>query len=172
MITALQPPDCFHLEAAQGWLELGNMAEANNELDNITAGLRAHPHVLNVRWEIYAAAKKWEAALDIAAAIIRLAPEEPLGWVNRSFCLHEMERTAEARDNLLRVVDKFPGDAIMRYNLACYECQLGRIDQARRWLEKSFEIGDPRKLKLMALDDPRPGAVTSAADKRRTTSFT
>ncbi|MGO9203556.1 MAG: TPR end-of-group domain-containing protein [Limisphaerales bacterium] len=154
MITALQPPDCFHLEAAQGCLELGDHIETNEELENISAGLRAHPDVLKVRWEIYAAAKKWEAALDIAAALVRLAPEEAFGWVNRSFCLHELRRTAEARDGLLPVVEKFPDDAIMRYNLACYECQLGRIDQARRWLEKSFEIGDPRKLKLMALDDP------------------
>ncbi|MGO9201791.1 MAG: tetratricopeptide repeat protein [Limisphaerales bacterium] len=150
MITALQPPDCFHLEAAQGWLELGNMAEANNELDNITAGLRAHPHVLNVRLDIYAAAKKWEAALDIAAALVRLAPEEAFGWVNRSFCLHEMKRTAEARDNLLGVVDKFPDDAIMRYNLARYECRLGRMEQANgvrdRRTEKDEADGARRPL--------------------------
>ncbi len=88
------------------------------------------------------------------AALVRLAPEEAVGWVNRSFCLHEMERTAEARDNLLPVMEKFPDDAVMRYNLACYECQLGRLAQAKHWLEESFEIGDPWKLKLMALDDP------------------
>lgn len=79
--------------------------------------------MLQVRWEVHAMAKKWEAALDIAAAIIQLDPGEPLGWVNRSYVLHEMKRTAEARDNLLPVVEKFPDDAIMRYNLACYECQ-------------------------------------------------
>jgi hypothetical protein len=52
------------------------------------------------------------------------------------------------------VVDKFPKDATMRYNLACYKCQLGRLDQARAWLEKAFAIGDARKMKLAALDDP------------------
>ena len=66
----LQPPDSHHLEAAQGWLELGNHAEADAELDSIASSLRAHPDVLNVRWGIYAAARKWEAALDIAAALI------------------------------------------------------------------------------------------------------
>jgi tetratricopeptide (TPR) repeat protein len=83
-----------------------------------------------------------------------LDPEDPLGWVHRSYALHELKQTAEARDNLLRVVEKFPDNATMRYNLACYECRLGQLGQARRWLEKSFEIGDPRKLKLVALDDP------------------
>ena len=46
------------------------------------------------------------------------------------------------RDNLLRVVDKFPISATMRYNLGCYECQLGNLDRAKRWLEKAFELGE------------------------------
>ena len=150
----LQPPDSHHLEAAQGWLELGNHAEADAELDSIASSLRAHPDVLNVRWGIYAAARKWEAALDIAAALIQLNPEDPLGWVHRSYSLHELKRTAEARDNLLRVVDRFPDDPIMRYNLACYECQLGNLERAKQWLEKAFAIGDAKEMKLAALEDP------------------
>ena len=133
---------------------MGDHIEANEELENITPELRAHPAVLAVRWEIYAAAKKWEATLEIAAALILLDPDDPLGWVHRSYALHELKRTAEARDNLLRVVDKFPISATMRYNLACYESQLGRLEQAKNWLEKAFALGDARKLKLAALDDP------------------
>ena len=154
MIPPLEPPDSVHLLAAQGWLELGNHIEANEELEKITPQFRAHPMVLTKRWEIYAAAKNWDAALDIAAAIIQLDPDEPLGWVHRSFALHELKRTTEARDNLLRVVDNFPISASMRYNLACYECQLGRLEQSKQWLEKAFELGDAKKMKLVALDDP------------------
>ena len=61
-------------------------------------------------------------------------PESALGWVHRYYAFHELKRTAEARDNLLRVVDKFPEDPIMRYNLACYECQLGNLERAKQWL--------------------------------------
>jgi tetratricopeptide (TPR) repeat protein len=153
----MKPLDLYdqrHLEAAEGWIELGNPLEANGELENITAENRAHPAVLEVRWQIYAKAKKWDAALDIASALIQLAPEHPLGWVHRSYSLHELKRPEEARDNLLRVVDKFPQDPIMRYNLACYECQLGQLEQAKSWLQKAFELGDPMKIKLMALEDP------------------
>ena len=42
-----------HLEAAEGWVELGNHLEANEELERITAENRAHPAVLGVRWQIY-----------------------------------------------------------------------------------------------------------------------
>jgi predicted Zn-dependent protease len=150
----LEPHDLRYLAAAQGWLELGNHLEADEKLENITAEQRAHPAVLEIRWQIYAKAGKWEGALDIASALVQLVPESALGWVHRSFSLHELKRAEEARDNLLRVVDKFPKDATMRYNLACYKCQLGRLDQARAWLEKSFEIGDARKMKLAALEAP------------------
>jgi predicted Zn-dependent protease len=148
------PQDQRHLEAAQGWFELGNHLEANEELENISAENRAHPAVLEVRWQVYAKAKKWEGALHIASALAQMVPEEPLGWVHRSYCLHEMKQTEEARDHLLRVVDQFPEDPIMRYNLACYECQLGRLEQAKSWLEKAFVLGDPKKIKLLALEDP------------------
>ena len=38
--------------------------------------------------------------------------------------------------------------------MACYECQLGRLEQARDWLQKAFELGDARRMKLAALKDP------------------
>ena len=149
----LKPPDSFHVRAAQGWLELGNHAEANEELGKIAPQLRTHPEVLKVSWEVYAAARKWEAALEVAVALIHHDSEDPLGWVHRSYCLHELKRTVEARDNLLRVVGKFPLSATMRYNLACYECQLGRLAQANSWLRKAFVLGNKKKMKQVALDD-------------------
>ena len=62
----------MHLEAAQGWLELGNHEEANEELELIDAPLRSHPDVLEVRWGIYAKVKNWEACLDIGKAMVKL----------------------------------------------------------------------------------------------------
>ena len=144
----------MHLKAAQGWFELGSHVEANEELERITPQNRAHPAVLEVRWQIYAAAKKWEAALDIASALIQLMPDHSLGWIHRSFALHELNRKIEARDNHLTVVQKFPDEPILPYNLACYECRLGRLEQAKDWLEKAFRTGDARKIKTMALEDP------------------
>ena len=43
MIKSLPFEDQRCLEAAQGWFELGNHLEANEELENITAENRAHP---------------------------------------------------------------------------------------------------------------------------------
>jgi hypothetical protein len=58
----LPHPNNKFLEAAEGWLGLGNFLEANEELEKIEPKLRAHPAVLEVRYKIYAGAKKWEMA--------------------------------------------------------------------------------------------------------------
>ena len=154
MLEPIVPPDSHHLLAAQGWLELGSHVEASEELQKLTPRLRAHPYALELSWQTYAAAKKWDAALDIASTLTQLLPEHPFGWIHRSYCLHELKRTQEARDELLPVVGGFPDEAIMRYNLACYECQLGRLEDAKLWLQQAFKIGDPSKIKLMAMNDP------------------
>jgi Flp pilus assembly protein TadD len=151
---ALEPPDSFNLQAAEGWLGLGNPAEADRELRQLPPELDRHPHVLHVRWEICAATRRWESALEIAASLVQIAPEEPTGWIHRSYSLHELRRTLEARENLLRVVERFPANTTMRYNLACYECQLGQLPQAREWLRQAFGLGNLLDMKTMALADP------------------
>jgi hypothetical protein len=45
----LTPPDSLYFQAAQGWLELGDHIEANEELDKVTASLRAHPTVARAK---------------------------------------------------------------------------------------------------------------------------
>lgn len=142
----------LHLSAAQGWLDLGSHIEADAELGNITTSLRTHPHVLEVRPDTYPSAKKQDASS--AAAFVQQIPDHPGGWVNQSYALHELKRTAEVRANLLGVVDEFPTRATMRYNLACYERQLGPSEGAKRWLERAFRLGNEKKMKLVALDYP------------------
>ncbi len=52
------------------------------------------------------------------------------------------------------MVDKYPNSPTMRFNLACYECQLGRLETAKRWLAKAFALGDAKQMKLAALEGP------------------
>jgi uncharacterized protein HemY len=61
MIPALQPPDSLHLQAAEGWIGLGDYRAATEELEQITATNRAHPDVLQLRWRISADACDFHA---------------------------------------------------------------------------------------------------------------
>src|SRR4051794_4098713 len=104
----LGTPDSHHLNAAQGWLELGNHLEANEELAKISALHGNHPEVLEVRWAIQAAGKSWPTCVEVAEALVKVAPDYLLGWIHRSYALHELKRTPEALDLLLPAVALFP----------------------------------------------------------------
>jgi tetratricopeptide (TPR) repeat protein len=68
--------------------------------------------------------------------------------------LHELKRTQEALDALLPAAAKFPKHWLIRYNLACYCSQLGRLQEAMQWLEKAIGLADKSEVKAMALADP------------------
>jgi len=152
-LKAFRPPDSHHLEAAQGWLELGNHLEANEELDQITPELRAHPDVLELRWQIYARAQKWDACVDLANAIIKLMPNRAVGWIHRSFALHALGRTQDAFDNVLPVAEKFSKEWRVPYNLGCYCAQITRLEESEAWIKKAIEI-DTRAVQQASIDDP------------------
>jgi tetratricopeptide (TPR) repeat protein len=152
-MEALPHPNNLHLQAAQGWVELGNQREANDELDNIAPEWRSHPEVLEVRWQIYALENDWEVCADIATAFIRVMPEHHFGWIHRSYALHELKQTQAAYENLLGAADKFTRVWTVPYNLACYCAQLGRLDEALIWFNKALLI-DAKTVKAAGRKDP------------------
>ena len=150
----LNPPDTHHWMAATGWLELGNQAEARAELAKVSPTNRHHPDVLELVSRILAAEKKWVEALEVSRELVHTDPRNPSGWINQSYSLHELKRTKEALDLLLPAVEKFPGISTITYNLACYACQLGDLEQARHWLGRSIKTGGKQDIKKVALVDP------------------
>ena len=80
--------DQRHLAAAEGWLELGDWQEANEELERITPKMRVHPFVLRVRWGIYAKAQKWEMAAEVARGMTVMLPENSWGYIQWAYSLH------------------------------------------------------------------------------------
>jgi len=145
--------DLHHLQAAEGWLGLGSWREANAELEEITPELRFHPSVLRVRWAVYDAGRQWEQAMEVATALVALTPQDPAVWLLRSFALHQMKRTREARDSLAAVVSRFPDYSLMSYNLACYEAVLGNFRRACGWLQRAFGLPAGAQLRAEALED-------------------
>jgi predicted Zn-dependent protease len=152
-MNALSLQDQRFLNGAEGWLGLGDHLAANEELEQITPELRADPKVLEVRLQIYWAAKKWESCVEIAGALVKLKPGDDYGWIGRSFALHELKRTQEAHDLLLPAGDKFRKNWTIPYNLACYCAQLNHLEEAKIWFKKAMAINE-HTVKREAIDDP------------------
>ncbi len=153
-MNPLPPEDMAHLEAARGWIGLGDHTEAGEELLKIAPELHDHPDVLEVRWKIYASVQKWDESVTIADTLITQAPDRVSGWLTKSIALHGLNRIQEAYEMLVPVVDKFPHVSLVPYDLACYACRLGKLDEAKQWLERAFQAGDASRLRSMALADP------------------
>lgn len=62
-------------------MELGNWQEANAELEEINPTLRTHPAVLKIRWHVYAAAKHWLLAVEVARALTVVLPRDAEAWL-------------------------------------------------------------------------------------------
>jgi predicted Zn-dependent protease len=146
-------PDHRHLEAAEGWLGLGSWREASDELGQIQPQFRAHPSVLEMGYKIHAEAKHWELALAVAREVSALLPDELWGHFYTAFALHELKRTQAAHDTLIAVAAKYPADYLLRYNLACYACQLGRREAALQWLKQAMALAGKNDLRPSALAD-------------------
>ena len=147
-------PDRHLVNAAIGWLELHAPAEARAELEALSPAHAFHPDTLAAWWRVHAAEQRWDEALRVAELEVMSAPEAMSGWVDRSYSLHELQRTAEARDALLPAVKKFPEASLIPYNLACYACRLGNPAEARQWLLKAIARGEKAEIKALALEDP------------------
>ena len=59
----------------------------------------------------------------------------------------------EAYDGLNLIVDQFPKEWLMRFNLPCYACQLDQLPDAMRWLEKAISVAGDNDIRPLALDD-------------------
>ena len=78
------------------------------------------------------------------------------GWVHKASSLrrvNEVVASKKAKVVLDEAAKLFPDDSMIQYNLACYCAQLGQLDAAQEHLDKSYELGDAKQIRLMTLDD-------------------
>jgi len=154
-VKPLDSPDIHHLRAAEGWFELGDEAEALQELENISPGEKNHPAVLELRFQISANKREWDVCRDIAGMITKQLPDFAGGWLHLAYAARRATGGSEqaAFDILEPISRKFPEEPTIPYNLACYVCQIGKLPEARKWLKQAFALGDMKTMKLMAMND-------------------
>jgi tetratricopeptide (TPR) repeat protein len=147
----LESPDRQHCDAAIGYAELGMFADAIAELECVDPLNRAAPEVLAVRAAIYHGLKKWDALQVVAARLVEHDPTNVQWTVSLAYATRRAVSIESARDILLTAHPRFPKEAVIPFNLACYYCQLGELETAKDHLRRAFQI-DPN-WREAALDD-------------------
>jgi len=130
------------LLAAQGYLELGMVEEALSELASVPAGANTDADLTELRLHILMHGKRWDEALVAAEELLRISPQAVPGYIHGAFALHELGRTAQARDLLLKGPPLLRQNPTFHYNIGCYEAVLGNRESALQSLRESFALDE------------------------------
>lgn len=130
----------WQLRAACGYAELGMSRQSLAELNAIDQEYQNRPEVLQLRLHHLMRGQKWAQALRVSQKLCRAAPDCSAGFLHAGFCLHELGKTAEAKQLLLKGPVALLKEPIYYYNMGCYEALLGNVKDARINLETSFRM--------------------------------
>lgn len=147
----------WHFRAACGYAELGMTRQSIGELNAIDCSHQNRPEVLQLRLHHLMRAQRWVQALRISQKLCRAAPDCSAGFLHAGFCLHELGKTAEAKQLLLKGPAALLKEPIYYYNMGCYEALLGNVKDARINLETSFRMDS--SFRELAKRDPDLEAV-------------
>lgn len=144
-------PTTRRLQHARGYLGLGMVNEASDELKAIDWDDRMKPELLAMRVDLYQAAKNWELMADIAMHLAETLPDQSDGWFNWAYALREMDKVTEAKDVALKGLELHPDQTIHHFDLACYLSLLGEYPAAKKHLNRSIKLDE--RFKAEAVED-------------------
>ena len=116
--------------------------EALAELSSLLPLETPDPDLVELRLHILMQGERWSDALTSAEELLRITPEAVPAFIHGAFALHEMGRTSEARDLLLKGPPVLKTDPTFHYNIGCYEAVLGNKEAALQSLQLSFALDE------------------------------
>jgi predicted Zn-dependent protease len=142
----------WRFRAACGYAELGMTRQSIAELNALQEAEQQRPEVLQLRLHHLMREKKWTRALVISRKLCQIAPQCCAGFLHAGFCLHELGKTAQAKELLLKGPAALLNEPIYYYNMGCYDALLGNAKSAQVHLLTSFKM-DP-SFREIAKRDP------------------
>jgi len=117
------------VEVAMGYFELGMLDEAVIELGPLAGHERLS--VLSLWSAALRLSQRWPEMVSLSQKMIELYPAEAECWVSLADATRNSV-SVQAGLELLETADgHFPGDDHILFQIGCYCCQLGRLDEAR-----------------------------------------
>lgn len=140
------------LSHAQGYLQLGMVAEAAAELDRVPAPENTQLEFLTLRLAVLQEQQDWPALRDLARDVVHRLPNEAAGWVTWAYATRRADSLEAAERILLAAETHHPAEPTIQFNLGCYACQRGDLAAARERVDRAIAL-DP-KFTAAAETDP------------------
>jgi len=143
-------PTHRRLEYAHGYILLGMLREAAEELRAIEGEDRCDPKVVDLLMDLYLNSRQWTRLAVAARQHTELWPGAEQGWIMWALALRQVGRLPDAKAVLQRGAPLLdvPG-AGLHYQLACCNSLLGEPGEARRELELSLQIDSSMRHKAL-----------------------
>lgn len=147
------------LNAAEGWILLDALNEAEAEWNQMSQSARNSLEGLKVRYWILSGRKDWSEAAACAQLAIAEDPREAQFWIWLAYALRRQADSPEegvrsAWKALIEGLKSGARDPIIFFNLACYACLMGSLEEARQWFKKScFQANSVLEIQKMALEE-------------------
>lgn len=160
-------PDGHYCNAAQGWLELGNTKEAFRELQKVGAEFQGHQIVRATWLDAWIANGDWEQARQLGEKLSGEFPGVPGFWVGFAYPTRRCKGggLSAASAVLESVAATFPKEWAVPFNLACYQCQLEKMEEARQLLSRAVSIGGERVRQAALRDEDLEALWPSVANE-------
>lgn len=141
------------VQYAMGYIALGLIDQASDELEAVAFEDRFAPEVMAARLDLHTAAGHWDIVANFARRLLDLDKSDTCAWVALGCAVRRLESIEAARDLLASIADAEGATcATIQYNLACYLCLTGDIDGAKSRLAKACALN--ARFKEAGLDDP------------------
>jgi Tfp pilus assembly protein PilF len=129
-----------HLSHAQGYLELGMLAEAEAELQCIVPPDDDTLAVIAVRMALLQEKQAWPELCRLAAICVGRAPSQAAAWVTWAYATRRSVSLEEAEKILLTAERLHRSEPTIQFNLGCYACQRGDLVTARSRVDRAIAL--------------------------------
>jgi len=93
---------------------------------------------------------------EVAKRLAEFQPNDIQWTISLAYATRRADSIQAAKEILLNAESKSPKEAIIKYNLACYCCQLEEVQYAKDYLREIFEIDSAWRLRALDDEDLRP----------------
>jgi predicted Zn-dependent protease len=124
----------------RGFLELGLIDEAAQELAQLPAHEQDGPVALALRAAILQEQQRWPELATVAAELVRQQPAEAGWWIAYAYAIRRSQSLREAEAILREAEQRHPKEATIQFNLGCYACQRGDLNLARERVTRAIAL--------------------------------
>jgi len=152
----LSPDDQYHLNAAAGYLDLGMFKDSQAELEKVAPDALGRPESLAVRLALYQETKSWAAMQVVAKKLVELDPTAPHWAIAWAYATRRAESIEQAKVILTDALDRHRTEPLIHYNLACYDCQMGKIPSAKQFIATALRLAPGMRPMALSDEDLKP----------------